>query len=220
MSHTKISVNPRIFPLTLVKNALYVLSDRIDGRLDEAGNGRIDVTLTSIAEEMTAEEMGRIFNQALIAANANERAFQMAAPIRNYLAQSAFSVTSQNQQTIQEFIASVVGERNEEHAGAPVCHVDATSSEDDPFTPTENDNGVLVNVEKGQVIVRINTHKYLLPDVLQAAYETRGICDCAISYLPNNQLGVELNPCQDGVDLDTLGATFEHWLEVAVERWL
>jgi His-Xaa-Ser system protein HxsD len=214
----QIKVDLKVFPLTTIKSALYVLSDRLDSRLEEDIDDNIVVTLKPIAGAMTPSEIEQTFNQTLIAASVNEQAWQRTASIRNYLAQTAFSITVQNQQTIEEFVASIAEKQDQEHAGAPAHTTTADSpTKDDPFTPTQSDNGVLVDAENGHVVLRINTRKYLLPDVLWAANETKDICDCSISNQPDNRLIVQLKPCQHSVELAALSATFEHWLEMAGE---
>lgn len=215
---SKVTVDLGIFPLPIVKSALYVLSERIDGRIGEETDDQLALTLTPIEAGLDAAGMERAFNRALIAASVNERAFQRAAPIRDYLAQSALSILAQNQQTIEEFAASVAGQRDQEHAGAPTPSTDGSHEGDDAFAPTEFDNRMLLDAEKGQVVLRVNTRKYLLPDVLWAANEMREVCDCSISYTPNNQLIVQLKPGQNGPELPLLSQTFERWLKVAVER--
>jgi hypothetical protein len=218
VSSTQIKVNLEIFPLPIVESALYALSERIDGRIGEIKDGRVSVALTAVEQGLDFAEMERALHRALIAASVNERAFQMAAPIRNYLAQTAFSITTQNQQTIEEFAASVAEDQGQEHAGAPTQTADDSPPEDDPFAATAFDNGILVDAGNGQVVLRINPHRYLLPDVLWAANEMRDVCDCSIDNLRRDQLTVQLKRRQDDVDLTTLGQNFERWLEVAVER--
>jgi len=213
----EIVVDLGIFPLSIVKSALYVLSERIDGRIGEEADGKITLTLVPIEEGLDSAEMERALNQALIAASVNERAFQMAAPIRNYLAQTALSITSESQQTIKEFIASLGSERTDEHAGAPAGHVDISLPEEQGALTT---TGVqrTVDEEGGRVLLRLDGRKYLLPDALWAAYEMRDTCPCSIETMPRGQLLVLLEPTSEEADLNTLGERFEHWLEVARER--
>lgn len=219
MSNTRVEVNIQVFPLSIVESALYVLSERIDGRTGEVENDQVSVTLEAVEEGLDAAGMERALNQALIAASVNDRAFQMAAPIRNYLAQTAFSITTENQQTIEEFAASMAGSRDGEHAGAPSCHLDiaASESEDDLFASTEAGNRWLLEEKSGQVVLMLNTHKYLLPDALWAANEMRDTCTCFIDNLPRNQLRVVLKPGTDDERPVALVEGFEHWLSIATE---
>ncbi len=210
-------VDLKIFPLPIVESALYMLGDRIDGRIGEEADGKITLTLASLEEGLDSAGMERALNQALIAASVNERAFQMAAPIRNYLAQTAFSITTENQQTIEEFAASVGSERGDEHAGAPADHVDISLPEDQGDLTTTGVQ-LIVDEENGRVLLRLDGRKYLLPDALWAAYEMRDACACSISNMPHGQLFVTLEPNGEEVDLNTLGERFQHWLDVALER--
>lgn len=213
----EVVVDPGIFPLPIVESALYVLSDRIDGRIGEEVDGKIALTLAPLEEGLDSAAMERAFNRALIAASVNERAFQMAAPIRDYLAQTALSITAESQQTIEEFAASLRNEWTDEHAGAPTCHVDISLPEgEDGSTAT----GVQLTVdeENRHVFLRLDGRKYLLPDALWAAHEMRDTCTCSIDNMPHGQLSVLLEPNDEEADLNTLGERFEHWLDVAVER--
>ncbi|HET90324.1 MAG TPA: hypothetical protein ENN99_06250 [Chloroflexi bacterium] len=210
-------VDLEIFPLPIVESALYVLSERIDGCIGEEADGKITLTLVSLEEGLDSAGMERLLNQALIAASVNERAFQIAAPIRNYLAQTALSITTESQQTIEEFAASVGSERADEHAGAPTDHVDISLPEgEDGSTAT----GVQLTVdeESSRVLLQLNGRKYLLPDALWAAHEMRDTCTCSISNMPHGQLFVTLEPKGEEANLNTLGERFEHWLDVALER--
>jgi hypothetical protein len=126
----EIVVDLGIFPLPIVESALYVLSERIDGRIGAEVDGKITITLAPLEQDLGPAGMERALNQALIAASVNERAFQAAAPIRSYLAQTALSITTESQQTIQEFAASLGNARGDEHAGAPACHVDISAPEE------------------------------------------------------------------------------------------
>ncbi len=219
MDNTQVKVNPQIFPLPVVQSALYVLGDRIDGRIGEAADGQLVVTLTAIEEGLDAAAMERAFNRALIAASANERAFQAAAPIRNYLAQTAFSITTESQQTIEEFAASMAGGADdEEHAGAPSTHLHGPSPDDERFTSTEAGNRWLANEESGEVGLWLDTRQYLLPDVLWAANEMQATCPCVVSNLPHNLLTVTLQPGDDAVEPAVLVERFEHWLVIVKER--
>lgn len=213
----EVVVDLKIFPLPVVESALYVLSERIDGRIGEEVDGKITLTLTPVEDGLDSAGMERALNQALIAASVNDRAFQMAAPIRNYLAQTALSITTQNQQTIEEFAASVGSERGDEHAGAPTDHVHIPASEDQEDLTT---TGVQLTVdeENRRVTLRLDGRKYLLPDALWAAHEMRDICPCSIKTMPHGQLAVTLDPTSEEADLNALGERFEHWLEVARER--
>lgn len=219
MANVEVMVDLEIFPLPIVKSALYVLSERIDGRIGEEVNGKIAINLIPIEESLGSAEMERDFNATLIAASVNEHAFKMASPIRNLLAQTAFSITTQSQQTIEEFAASLGGERAEEHAGAPSDHVHISPEEDDQATtPTAAGNRMLVEEDNGRVVLFIDTRHYLLPDVLWAANEMRDICACSISNTPGNQLMVQLKPREEGGALGPLSEEFEQWLNIAVER--
>jgi hypothetical protein len=141
----------------------------------------------------------------------------MAAPIRNLLAQTAFSITTESQRAIEEFAASMGDERAEEHAGAPSDHVHI-SPEEDNTTPTAVGNRVLVEEDNGRVVMFIDTQRYLLPDVLWAANEMGDLCTCSISNMPGNQLTVQLRPRGEGEALGRLSEEFERWLNIAVER--
>ena len=213
----EIVVDLGIFPLSIVKSALYVLGDRIDGRIGEEADGKITLTLAPIEEGLDSAEMERALNQALIAASVNERAFQAAAPIRNYLAQTALSITTESQQTIEEFVASLGSTRTDEHAGAPAYHVDIPAPEEQGDLTT---TGVqrTVDEENGRVILQLDGRRYLLPDALWAAHEMRDTCPCSIDVMPRGQLLVLLEPTSEEANLNTLGERFEHWLEVARER--
>ena len=225
ISSIQINVNPRIFPLPIVQKTLYYLSNRIDGRVEMEDTGQFIVTLTALATDLTPTAMERELNAKLIETSVNEQAFQVAAPIRNYLAQTAFSITTENQQTVEEFAASMGREwLQEQHAGAPISHRDhwhgpgPEEEEDSAFESTESGNRRMVDEERGRVMLYINTRKYLLPDVLWAAYEVRETCACLINSTPHNQLTVTLTPTQSDTDLDTLIERFEHWLNVALAR--
>lgn len=218
MDNIQLGVNLEIFPLPIVESALYVLGDRMDGRIGEAADGQLAVSLTAIEEGLDAAGMERAFHRALIAASVNERAFQAAAPIRNYLAQTAFSITTENQQTIEEFAASLTGDRPEEHAGAPTCHLHSPAPEDEQFTKTEAGNRWLVAEENGEIALWLDTRQYLLPDALWAAHEMQEACPCTVHNLPRSQLVIALQPVQDGPEPAALVAQFEHWLALAGER--
>jgi hypothetical protein len=219
VQNVEVMVNLQVFPLSTVKSALYVLSERIDGRFGEEVGGRIGVNLVPIEKSLDAAQVEREFNAALIAASVNEHAFQAGAPIRNYLAQTAFSITTENQQTIEEFAASLGNQCAVEHAGAPSDHVDISGAEyDERTTSTPAGNRLLVEEDNGQVVLFIDTRRYLLPDVLWAANEIRDRCACAISNLPGNRLTVQLKPHEEGAALGPLCEVLERWLNIAVER--
>lgn len=218
MNKIKVKIDLQIFPLPIVESALYVLGDRIDGRTGEAADGQLAVTLMSIEEGLDAAEVERVFHRALIAASVNERAFQAAAPIRNYLAQTAFSITTESQQTIEEFAASTAGGRDEEHAGAPACHLHALPADDERFTSTEAGNRWLMDERDEQISLWLDTRQYLLPDALWAANEMQATCPCTISNLPGSQLIVALQPGESGLEPTTLVERFEHWLTIAKEH--
>jgi hypothetical protein len=206
-----------IFPLPIVESALYVLSERIDGRIGEEVDGKVTLTLTPVEDGLDSVGIGRALNQALIATSVNEYAFQIAAPIRNYLAQTALSITTESQQTIEEFAASVGNERADEHAGAPTCHVNISLPEGENGS-TATGVQLTVDEENRRVILRLNGRKYLLPDALWAAHEMRDTCTCSIDNMPHGQLFVTLEPNGEETDLNALGERFEHWLDVARER--
>ena len=132
MEAQEVTIDLQVFPLHIIKSALYGLSERIDGRIGTITDEKVAVTLLFAEEKADAAEVERVFNQALIAASVNERAFQAAAPIRNYLAQTALSITTQSQQTIAEFAASI-GQQPiaTQHAGAAGEHVYVTAPEFD-----------------------------------------------------------------------------------------
>jgi hypothetical protein len=218
MDNIQLGINLEIFPLPIVESALYVLGDRMDGRIDEAADGQLVVSLTAIEESLDAAGMERAFHRALIAASVNESAFQAVAPIRNYLAQTAFSITTESQQTIEEFVASLAGNQTEEQAGAPSTHLDSLPENDERFTPTEAGNRWLQNEENGEIALWLDTRQYLLPDALWAAHETQEACPCIVNNLPRGQLVITLNPTQDGLEPTALVAQFEHWLALAKER--
>jgi len=212
----EVVVDLGIFPLPIVQSALYVLSDRIDGRVGEAVDGKLTLILVPLEAGLDSAGMERALNRALIATSVNERAFQAAAPIRNYLAQTAFSITTENQQTIQEFAASLGNTRGDEHSGAPADHVDVPAVEGQGDL-TASGNRVVVEEEHGRVVVLVDARRYLLPDVLWAANEMREACACSVSNLPGNRLVVQLKPKADAA-LAALGEEFERWLDLAVER--
>lgn len=162
--------------------------------------------------------MEHAFNRALIAASVNERAFQRSASIRNYLAQTAFSITIQNQQTIEEFAASMADGWSEEHTGAPSAHLHAPPPDDDRFTATGIGNRWLVDEEEGRIVLQIDTRRFLLPDALWAANEMAGTCGCTIDNLPGNQLIVGLELSAGGAEPVALVEKFEHWLVIAQEH--
>jgi hypothetical protein len=218
MDKIEIKVSLQIFPLSIVESALYVLGDQIDGRIGEAADGQLVVTLTALEEGLGAAEMERAFHRALIAASVNERAFQATAPIRNYLAQTAFSITTESQQTIEEFAASMDSDRDEEHAGAPSAHLHALPPDDESFTSTEAGNRWLMDEKDEQIGLWLDTRQYLLPDALWAANEMQATCPCIINNLPGNQLVVTLRPSQDNMEPAVLVEQFERWLAVAQER--
>ncbi|HDQ72556.1 MAG TPA: hypothetical protein ENN19_10730 [Chloroflexi bacterium] len=212
-----VTVDREIFPISAVESALYVLGERIDGRIRAETDDNFAVTLHALEEGLDTDEMERAFNQALIAASVNERAFQAAAPIRNYLAQTALSITTESQQTIQEFASSLGNVGGDEHSGAPTGHVDIAW----PGEPAEMPaTGVqwTVDTENERVLVRLDGRRHLLPDVLWAAHEMRDLCPCSITTLPHGQLMVLLEPDGRAVDVDTLGERFERRLNVARER--
>lgn len=214
---TEVMVDLKIFPLSIVKGALYVLSERIDGRIGEEADGKITLTLVPLEESLDSAGMERALNQALIAASVNERAFQVAAPIRNYLAQTALSITTESQQTIEEFAASLGSEGTDEHAGAPTEHFHVPVI-DEQADLTAAGVQLTVDEENGRVLLRLDGRKYPLPDALWAANEMRETCPCSISSLPHGQLIVLLEPQGEEADLNALGERFEHWLDVARER--
>ncbi len=217
--NNNVTIDLQIFPLPIIKSALYVLSERIDGRIGAMRNGSVTVSLTPIENDMDAAQAEREFHKALITASVNEHAFQTAAPIRNYLAQTAFSITSENQQTIEEFAASMGNQCAVEHDGAPSAHINISSDEfDEQTTTTTAGNRVLEEVDR--IVLFIDSNRYLFPDVLWAANEMQEVCACSIDYLPGNLIAVQLQPHQSDAALGPLRQTFEHWLNIATERML
>jgi hypothetical protein len=159
----EIVVDLGIFPPPIVESALYVLSERIDGRIGAEVDGKITITLAPLEEGLDPAAMERAFNRALIAASVNERTFQMAAPIRNYLAQTALSITTESQRTIEEFAASLGSEGADKHAGAPADHVDISAPEEQADS-TATGVQLTVDDENGRVLLRLDGRKYLLLD--------------------------------------------------------
>lgn len=220
MEAQEVTTNLQVFPLHIIKNALYVLSDRIDGRISSLADGKATVALLPIGKDLDNTELERIFNQALIAASVNEHAFQAAAPIRNYLARTALSITTQSQQTIAEFAASI-GQQPiaTQHAGAASEHVNVTAPEfDAESSPTQAGNRIMIEETQGRVLLFIDTRRYQLPDALWAAHATRHLINCGVDYLAGNRLVIRLRPRDQSITLTALAPTFEHWLEVATEQ--
>jgi hypothetical protein len=219
MKGITVVIDGKIFLLHIVKSALYVLSERIDGRICKVEGDKVTVKLFPIEEGLSEAEMERVLHRELIVTSVNEHAFRMAAPIRNLLAQTAFSITTESQKTIEEFAASLGSREVDEHAGAPLTHVHISpGEEDDLSTPTKAGNRLIMDEEKGWAILWLDARKYLLPEILRAASEMRETCNCSITNLPGNQLLVEMKVLEEGVDLARLVEEFEHWLEIAVEH--
>ena len=214
-----ITVDLGVFPLPIVESALYALGDHVAGRIGEVANNRVSITVEALEDDLDAAAMERAFNRALIVTSVSQRAFQSAASIRNYLAQTALSVTTESQQTIKEFASSLGSGGIDAHDGAPAGHLDV-SLPGDQADPSATGVQLTVDEENGHVLLRLDGRKYLLPDVLWAAHQMRDTCACSIDNTqPGGQLLVLLEP--DGeIDLHTSGERFKHWLDVAAERSL
>ncbi len=220
MKAQEFTIDLQVFPLHIIKSALYGLSERIDGRIGTITDEKVAVTLLFAEEKADAAEVERVFNQALIAASVNERAFQAAAPIRNYLAQTALSITSQSQQTLADFAASM-GQQPAaaQHAGSTSEHVNVVAPEfDAESSPTQAGNRIMIEEELGRVLLFVDSQRYHLPDVLWAAHLARRAISCGIDYLAGNRLMVRLRPSGQTDDLASLTSAFEYWLEIATEQ--
>ncbi len=220
MDHREVTVDLQVFPLHIIKSALYGLSDRIDGRIDTITDGKAVITLLPVATGAAVAESERALNSALIAASVNEHAFQAAAPIRNYLAQTALSITTQSQQTIAEFAASM-GQQPvaSQHAGSASEHVNVAAPEfDAESSPTQAGNRIMLEEELGRVLLFIDTRRYQLPDILWAAHAARHTINCGVDCWGSNRLLVRLRPLEQTADLASLAPAFEHWLEIATEQ--
>lgn len=217
MSDTTLTVDPRIFPVPIVQSALYALSERIGSQIQIQEDGQLYLTLHALVVGLDGAKIRQELDAALLTASVNEWAFQKAAPIRNYLAQTAFSITTENQQTIEEFAAGLGNERASEHAGAPSTHINFQAT-DETANLTPAGNRLTVEQENGRVLFWSDPRKHLLPDTLWAAHELRDACTCEISHGPHGQLFVLLTPHDARTDLRLLGQRFEHWLGIAGER--
>lgn len=214
MRSTQVRVNLEVFPLSVVESALYAMSERIDGRIGRVKNGRVSVCLRAVNELNTAE-MERDFNQALVTASVNEHAFRRAAPIRDYLAQTAFSITSQNQLAIDDFVSSMVCSQPKEHRGASPSPSTSPPPTNGHYAVTGSGNRWLTDEDNGEVVVWLDSRLFSLPDALWAANEMRCVCVCSINYLPGNRLTVMLKPGPDNGEPADLVRRFEQWLVIA-----
>jgi hypothetical protein len=212
-----VTVDLHVFPLYIVQEALYSLGDRIDGRIQTPQNGGVQLALYALADDLTAMEMEQALNAALLATSANERAFQGAMTIRNLLAQTAFSITTENQQTLEEFVADLGTQQESEHAGAPARHLNVQMA-DDQVELTADGNRLTVDEENSRVLLWLDPRRYLLPDALWAAHEMRAVCQCRINNSGRGQLFVVLEPKDGNIGLDVLGERFQAWLDIAASR--
>jgi|GEM_PF-1667211 len=220
MEAQEMTIDLRVFSLHIIKNALYVLSDRIDGHISSLADEKAMVTLLPTGVNLDSTEAERTFNQALIAASVNEHAFEAAAPIRNYLAQTALSITTQSQQTLADFAASL-GQQPvaAQHAGAAGEHVNITAPEfETASTPTQAGNRAVIEEDLGRALLFVDTRRYHLSEVLWAAHTARHTLSCGVDYLAGNRLVVRLHPLTQSADLASLVSCFEYWLAIAVEQ--
>lgn len=220
MEAQEVTINLQVFPLHIIKSALYGLRERIDGRIGTITDEKVAITLLFAEEKADAAEVERAFNQALIAASVNERAFQAAAPIRNYLAQTALSITTQSQQTLTDFAASMGQQPTAaQHAGSASEHVNVVVPEfDAESSPTQAGNRIMIEETQGRVLLFVDARRYQLPEVLWAAHAARHLINCGVDYLAGNRLVIRLRPRDQSITLTALAPTFEHWLEIATEQ--
>jgi hypothetical protein len=209
------TVDIRIFPVPIIQYALYTLSDIIEGQIVAQDNGKVVVKLASLTP-LTEQEIARVWNQTLLATSVNEHAFQTAAPIRNHLAQTVLSITTQTQQTIDEFVADQISQRDVEHAGASP-HIDIALTPDKE-TPSPPLHVARVDQEAGVVDITLDPRRYLLPDVLWAAHQMRDAGTEFVSNHHRNAIIVRLQRQKPTVELESLAEQFGRWLGVAVER--
>ena len=158
---------------------------------------------------MTEEEIGRVWNQALLTAGVNEHTFQTSAPFRNYLAQTAFSITTEAQQTLDELVASQISRRDVEHAGAG--HVNTNSPSKDKAEPAPP-YVIQTDGKAGTVIVSLDPGRYLLPDVLQAVHQLRDARAEFVLNRPGSNLVVKLRPAEPEISLESIVEQFERWI--------
>jgi hypothetical protein len=191
-----------------VEYALYTLNDRFDGRIAQQEDGQITVRLAPL-EAMAEEEIGRIWNQTLLTTSVNEHAFESSAPLRNYLAQTAFSITAEAQQTLDELVASQISRRDIEHAGAGHVNINIPLQEEtNPAPPyvVQKDGGA------GTVTISLDPSRYLLPDMLQAVHEIRNARADFVLNRPGSALIIKLRPAKPETSLDSVVEQLERWI--------
>jgi hypothetical protein len=209
------TVDTGIFPLPIIQYALYTLSDTLEGQIVSQADGKVIVKLAPLTA-LTEQEITRAWNQTLLTTSVNEHAFQVSAPIRNHLAQTVLSITTQTQQTITEFVADQISQRDVEHAGAPP-HIDVAITPAKETSPPPL-QAVKMDAQAGSVDIALDTRRYLLPDVLWAVHHVRGACAEFVLNQSGKSLITRLQRQEPAVELESLIEQFKHWLGIAVVR--
>jgi len=208
------TVDARIFPIQIVQYALYVLSGYIDGQIIEQNDDKAIVKLWS-STALAERELEQTWNQTLLATSVNEHIFQTSGPIRNFLAQTALSITTQTQKTINEVVAERIGQRDIEHSGAPVhINIPPPSVEEEKDSPLYHTQ---VNKEGGFVDIAISPHAFLVSDVLWAAHQVSDVIVELVLNQPGNVLVAKLKAKEPTTELESLVNEFMHWLNIAAE---
>jgi hypothetical protein len=212
------TIDTRMYPLEVVYSAVNTLDEGIDVSLDPVSETAVTVSLSWSRSNGSGDdaEMRRSLNRALIAARVAGHAFHRTQSIRSFLAQTAFSITSQNQQTIEEFTAGLLHEREQEHAGAATPGQPERPMVEPDEEETRTGNQWQVDEESGDVVVWVDTNKHVLPEVLWAAYEMGNTCPCSVTNLNGNQVSVVMEPA--GETPEQLVANLERWLAKASEH--
>lgn len=90
----EISVNPRIYPLTVVMNATYNFMDKANTIVDGDLREEIIVKLWPLDSDTDLLRMGKEFNTELVSESVLYRKSSESSTIRNALANTAFNVTN------------------------------------------------------------------------------------------------------------------------------
>lgn len=223
MSRVEMNIDTRIYPLEIIHSALNTLDESIDASLAPLSDTEVMVCLGRGEQDIgdgngsgNDIEMQRSLHRALIAAQVADHAFRRAQPIRNYLAQTAFSITSQNQQTIEEFTAGLVDDDEQKHAGAAAAHTPERLEAKPDCDETECGNRWHLDEQSGQVVVWIDTSAYVLPEILWAMHEMGKSCPCSVLNRSDHQISVVMEP--QGEAPERRVASFERWLVTAREH--
>lgn len=228
MSRVEMNIDTRLYPVEIIHSAINTLPEVVEVSFDPVSETEIRVGLNQSGQAKGNgydAELRRLLQRALISARVADYAFRRAQPIRTYLAQTAFSITSQNQQTIEEFTAGLVQQREQEHAGAASTRQlqpadkpdgDESSCDEVDWVETENGSRWRLDQESGEVVMSIDTSSYVLPEVLWAAHEMGATCPCSVLNRSDHQISVTMEP--QGEAPEQQAASFDRWLVTAREH--